>query len=158
MRIRAATLTDTERVFLTHKASIEALCAEHYEAQDIAGWIAVLSPGIYENAINEKIMIVVEKGAEILGLGILDLGHKEIAAVYIHPTVKGLGVGKKMLLELEKTASENNVDQLTLCSTINALDFYKHHGYLEKNKSFHELSNGVKLECMQMYKSLGGND
>lgn len=147
-------LTDTERIFLTHKVSIEVLCAGHYSAQDIAGWIKVLSPGIYENAIKKKVMIVAKDEDEIQGLGILDLEHKEIRAIYIHPEVKGRGVGKRILSELERTASENNTDQLTLYSTINARGFYKHHGYVEGKKLFHELPNGVKLECIRMHKAL----
>ena len=158
MTIRSATMLDTEKITAVHKASIEILCSECYAPNDIAGWVEVLSPGIYENAIREKVMIVAEDGDEILGLGILDLENKEIRAVYVHPRVKGMGIGKRLLLELEANASENNVDRLTLCSTINALGFYKHHGYTMESKTFHELPNGVKLECIRMHKAMNIKD
>lgn len=154
MNIRTATITDTERIAITHRASIEVLCSGCYSARDIAGWVDILSPGIYENAINEKVMIVAEEGNEIIGLGILDLERKEIGAIYIHPRVKGMGIGKRLLSELEATASENNLDGLTLYSTLNAHGFYKHHGYSGEEKTFHELPNGMKLECIQMHKTL----
>lgn len=154
MIIRAAAITDTERIAVTHTASIEALCSDCYAARDIAGWVEILSPNIYEHAINEKVMLVAEEDSEIVGLGILDLERSEISAVYVHPKIKGMGVGKRLLLELEAKALENNIDQLALCSTINALEFYKHCGYRGEDKTFHELSNGVKLECIRMHKTL----
>ena len=147
-------LADAEKVYLTHKASIETICAGHYYDRDIAGWIDILSPSIYENAIKEKIMIVAEDGGELLGLGILDALNKEICAIYIHPISKGTGLGKKILLELEYRARQKGIGYLTLCSTTNALGFYEHHDYERDETSFHELPNGIKLDCVKMHKTL----
>ena len=71
-------LSDIEKIYLTHKASIETLCAGHYSEQDITEWIDILLPSIYENAINEKVMIIAEDGDVLIGLGILDAVNKEI--------------------------------------------------------------------------------
>lgn len=157
MVIRSAKISDTEKIASTHKASIEALCSPSYNSQSIAGWIDIISPAIYESAIKDKIMILAEENGEVLGLGILDLEQGEIGAIYVHPNAKGTGCGKQLLLELESIASKNNVDQLTLYSTINALGFYQHYGYVSKNKTFHELPNGTKLECFKMNKTLEQN-
>jgi len=157
MEIRPAKLSDSERVYHTHKASIETLCAGYYCEQDVTGWVDILSPAIYENAINEKTMIVAEDGDELLGLGILDTENKEICAIYIHPSSAGIGLGKRILLELEHRAHEKDIETLTLCSTANALGFYEHHGYKKEGQTFHELPNGVKLECTQMRKALKKN-
>jgi len=157
MKIRPAMLSDAEKIYLTHKASIETLCADHYCEQDLAGWIDILSPGIYENAINEKVMIIAEDGDELLGLGIIDTENKEICAIYIHPSSKGTGIGKRILYELELRAQKKGIDFLTLYSTINALGFYKHHGYKKEEQTFHELPNGIRLECTQMRKTLNKN-
>jgi len=155
MIIRAATLRDSEQIAVTHRASIEGLCSECYNAQDVAGWVDIISPGIYESAINEKVMIVAAKGGEIIGLGILDLERQEVAAIYVHPQCKGTGVGKRLLSALEAKALEKHLDRLTLCSTINAVGFYSHNGYIREDKTFHVLPNGVKLECIRMQKPLG---
>ncbi|MCB2188705.1 MAG: GNAT family N-acetyltransferase [Deltaproteobacteria bacterium] len=154
MTIRTATINDTERIDVVHKASIASLCSGCYDDRDIAGWLDILSPDIYENAIHEKVMIVAESDNEIIGLGILDLASKEIGAIYVHPKAKGLGFGKQLLWELEARASENNIDLLTLCSTVNAHGFYKHHGYSGEDTTFHELPNGVRLKCFRMHKLL----
>jgi len=154
MVIRPAIMSDTEKICLTHKASIGTLCAGYYSDQQIAGWIDILSPHIYEDAINDKIMIVAEDSDELLGLGILDIVKKEISAIYIHPKSKGTGLGKRILFELEKKAQDKGFHILTLCSTSNALGFYEHHGYKKAGPMSHELPNGIKLECTQMHKYL----
>ncbi|WP_319557318.1 GNAT family N-acetyltransferase [Thiomicrorhabdus sp.] len=154
MVIRPAETSDTEKIAATHKASIETICSNFYNSQSIAGWVEILSPAIYEDAIENKVMILAEENEEILGIGILDLAEGEIGAIYIHPKAKGKGYGRKLLLELESIALKNNVTQLALCSTMNALGFYQHHGYIGTDKTFHELPNGIKLECIKMSKNL----
>lgn len=154
MVIRPAEISDTEKIAATHKASIEAVCSGSYNSQSIAGWVEILSPAIYEDAIEHKVMILAEENEEILGLGILDIEQGEIGAIYVHPKAKGKGYGRKLLLELESIALRNKVNKLALCSTINALGFYQHHGYIGTNKTLHELPNGIKLECIKMSKNL----
>ncbi|PLX95192.1 MAG: hypothetical protein C0620_04565 [Desulfuromonas sp.] len=154
MVIRSAQLSDTQKIAATHKASIEGVCANSYDAQSIAGWVAILSPAIYESAIEDKVMIVAEEQGDILGLGILDIEQAIIGAVYIHPKAKGTGCGWKLLSELEAIALKNDVSELTLFSTINALGFYQRHGYVSIEKAFHKLPNDVKLECVKMHKVL----
>jgi putative acetyltransferase len=154
MKIRCANINDTVKIAQTHKASIQELCKDHYKKEDIAGWLNIISPNTYENAIKENVFIVVKESDKILGLGILDLSNSEIKAVYVHPNSIKQGIGKKILSKLEKTASKNNINQLTLCSTLSAVNFYKHQGYTEESKTFHELSNGIKLECIKMNKTL----
>lgn len=140
-----------------HKASIETLCVGHYSAREISGWTQIISPAIYDNAIQEKIMIVAEQVDDILGLGILDVGNQEVGAVYIHPKATGKGVGRKVLSELEQKAAQNGVDHLSLRSTINAVGFYKKCGYTGSEIGFHEFPNGIRLKCIRMHKSLNHN-
>jgi len=154
MRLRPAAQTDTEIIARVHRASIEGLCREAYSAEDIAGWTALLEPEIYDNAIQEKIMLVAEDGGEIRGMGILDLKDGEVHAVYVHPDAAGQGLGQKILAELEKRALGNGVERLILSSTLNAVGFYKKHGYREEGRTVYQLSNGVKLDCVRMHKIL----
>jgi putative acetyltransferase len=154
MNIRLGTISDTEKISQTHKASIQKLCKGHYSSENIEKWTSILEPKIYENAIKEKILIVAEEENKIFGFGILDIDNAEICAVYIHPDHTDKGIAKNLLLELETIALEKNANRLNTCSTINALGFYKHHGYVETEKSFHQLPNNTKLECIKMYKIL----
>lgn len=157
MIIRSAKLSDSKKIAFMHKASIKLLCKKHYNSHEIANWIQVISPAIYKSAIQEKIIIVAEEGAEILGLGILDIENQEISAVYIHPKTTGTGIGKKLLAELEQISAKNGLNHLTLCSTTNASGFYKKCGYAGSKIDFHKLPNGIKLKCIRMHKTLKSN-
>ncbi len=154
MKIRLAMLADTKQMAIVHKASIEGLCAASYRAEDIAAWVSVISPEIYNSAIAEKVTLVAEENDQILGLGILNIIGREIDAVYIHPSVKGRGVGKAILAELERLALAEGAEAVTLRSTINALGFYEHYGYVQQSRTSHTLPNGAKLECIAMHKTL----
>ena len=100
-------------------------------------------------------MLVAEREGELIGLGIMDLEKQTINALYVHPKAAGAGVGKKLLLEMERKAAENGLNNLTLNSTVNARAFYEKHGYTGSEKNFHELPNGVRLECIGMHKKIG---
>lgn len=154
MNIRLGTISDTEKISQTHKLSIQALCKDYYSSENINKWTSILKPKIYENAVKEKILIVAEENNQILGFGILDVETAEICAVYIHPDHTGKGIAKDILLKLESFALEKGINCLNTCSTINALEFYKHCGYIETEKSIHQLPNNTKLECVKMYKKL----
>jgi len=154
MNIRLGIISDTEKISQTHKASIQKLCKDHYSSENIENWTSILKPEIYENAIKEKILIVAEENNIIYGFGILDIDTAEICAIYIHPDHTGKGIAKNILLRLESLAMAKNVYYLNTCSTINALGFYKHQGYIDTEKSFHLLPNNIELECIKMYKKL----
>ncbi len=154
MKIRSATINDLEKIARAHKASIRELCRNAYDVESIEKWTAILVPKIYENAIKEKVVIVAEEKNEIPGFGILDVRNAELSALYVHPGYAGRGIGKEILSRLEAIALENRIGRLNLCSTINAFGFYQHHGYIECGKTFHDLPNGAKLECIKMYKPI----
>jgi putative acetyltransferase len=156
MNIRLGTISDTEKISQIHKESIDKLCKDCYSPDNIEKWTSILNPEIYENAIKEKILIVAEEGNKICGFGILDIDNAELCAIYIQPNQIKKGIAKNILSKLESIALEKNVRNLSLCSTINALEFYKKQGYIEAGKTFHELSNGVKLNCVKMHKIIKG--
>lgn len=157
MQIRLATTYDLEEISKCHKASIRWLCKDYYSPESIDKWTNLLLPEIYESAIQEKVFIVAEQEGNLSGFGILDIKNKEISAIYVHPNSKGIGIGKKILFKLEAISLEKNIYQLHLCSTINASDFYKRHGYVENGTDFHELPDGTQLECIKMNKVIGEN-
>lgn len=154
MVIRKATQDDKVKISETHTLAIKKLCAESYSHDKIKAWTSVLVPSAYESAINDKHVVVADDDGFIAGLGILDLGSAEIHAVYVHPDYSGQGVGSLILEALEETARQNRLKLLTLYSTINAVQFYRHHCYQGDALKGHDLPNGARLECTEMRKCL----
>ncbi|MBN2570112.1 MAG: GNAT family N-acetyltransferase [Deltaproteobacteria bacterium] len=155
MNIRKASSTDKENLSRLHVASIRKLCVNHYTGEQLDAWTSVLTPAIYDQALEEKVFLVVHNAKQdLLGLGILDIGNAEVSAIYVHPDAAGKGIGSVLLNELEKIARSSNILKLTIHSTLNAKSFYMAHGYLEQALTFHNLPNGIKLECIRMFKEL----
>lgn len=64
------------------------------------------------------------------------------------------GIGKILLMNAEILAKLNNIETLTLSSTVNAVEFYHHMGYKGDIKTSHKLSSGVELDCVNMVKNI----
>lgn len=155
MYIRKVSSTDKENISRLHVASIRKLCVKHYTCEQLDAWISVLTPSVYDQALEEKVFLVADSAKQdLLGLGILDIGNAEVSAIYIHPDAAGKGIGSVLLNELEKIARSSDILKLTIHSTLNAKSFYMAHGYLEQELTFHNLPNGIKLECVRMFKEL----
>ena len=155
MKIRKASNADAENIARLHVASIMNLCVNHYTRDQLNAWTSVLIPSIYDQALREKVFLVAyDSQQHLLGLGIFDIEHAEVSAIYIHPDAAGKGIGSKLLNELEKLARNSNIVTITIHSTLNAQGFYAAHGYLEQELTFHTLPNGSKLECVRMVKDM----
>jgi len=155
MKIRKASSADKEKISRLHVASIRGLCASNYTLEQLNDWTSVLTPSAYDQALREKVFLVAYNSQhDLLGLGILDIRNAEVSAIYIHPDAAGKGIGSKLLNELEKIARNSNILKITVHSTLNAKGFYIAHGYLEQELTFHNLPNGLKLECIRMFKVL----
>ena len=155
MKIRKACSSDKDEISKLHVTSIRKLCVNHYTREQLNAWTSVVTPSVYDQALKEKVFLVAyDSQQDLLGIGILDVGSAEVSAIYIHPDATGKGVGSKLFNELEKIARKSNIFKITVYSTLNAKGFYMVHGYLEQELTFHNLSNGSKLECIRMFKNL----
>ena len=155
MEIRNALEADREEIREVHVASIRKLCRRHYAPEQVAAWTDILVPSVYDQALREKeFLVACDAQGHLLGLGILDLENTEISAIYIHPDHTGKGVGSALLYAFEQMARHKDKLEIVVHSTLNAKGFYKAHGYTEQESAFHELPNGLRLECIRMVKIL----
>lgn len=155
MKIRKACNADKENISILHIASIKKLCEKYYSCDQISAWTSLLIPSAYDQALREKaFLIACDSKQNLMGIGILDAKNAEVSAIYIHPDSVGKGVGSRLLNELERLAGNSNITTITVHSTLNAEGFYKVHGYIKEELTFHDLPNGSKLECVRMLKYL----
>ncbi len=152
--LRNVVEADFEALAGVHKKSIRELCGAHYTTAQIESWTGILEPGIYDQALQEKVFIVARDGQGILGFGMLDLKKAEVSAVYLSPEAIGRGLGRRVLEELEQTAARKGLVYLTVYATLNAIGFYRHHGYKPIEDTFHVLPDNTRLECVKMEKRL----
>jgi len=57
-----------------------------------------------------------------------------IASVFVHPLFARLGIGGRLLAEVEARARRSGFDQLGTSTTINAVAFFERYGYREASR------------------------
>jgi ribosomal protein S18 acetylase RimI-like enzyme len=134
---RKATIDDAAAIATLVAESIREVCGPAYRNNKriIGLWCADKTPSQMAQNIgaqNNYTMVGVMDG-RIVGVGLL---HKygEIALCYVLPGYLGKGVGRGLLAGMERKAKDLSIKTLILKSTLNAISFYQHHGYVEDGR------------------------
>jgi GNAT superfamily N-acetyltransferase len=125
--LRPARRGDGRSVFELTWASVKGLAQKHYSPEVIANWMGERSPGYYENLIDRGHMIVAEQSAVIIGF--VDAEPGEVTRLFILPGAAGSGVGKRLLHVGIEMARRGHNGPVRVEATLNAVDFYKKHGF-----------------------------
>lgn len=169
MEIREAKPEDAECIRSVHYDSIRKLGLEAYSPKQVNAWSRGCHSTNYVNKICDAKLetIVTENESEITGFGILNLDppsdyeskiDAEIQAVYMNPDYARNGHGSMIYKELEKRASKRMIAKLGLWASLNAVPFYKSHGYETVCEHVHEFSSheqtGVTGTVIEMIKEI----
>ncbi|HBE70849.1 MAG TPA: N-acetyltransferase [Planctomycetaceae bacterium] len=85
------------------------------------------------------IHVLATAGGEAVGTGRLDLGQAgKIGRVAVLGPFRKLGIGRKMMLELENVAREQQLDGIWFHAQLTAVSFYKRLGYQTEGDEFEE--------------------
>jgi ribosomal protein S18 acetylase RimI-like enzyme len=124
--IRPARGDDAARVHELHTVSVRTLCAGHYAADVVDGWLARRAPADYRRPIERGDLFVAERGGEVVGFG--EAAPGRILAIYVDPAAARQGVGQALLRHAIGRAGPGPV---RLEATLNARAFYARHGFVE---------------------------
>jgi uncharacterized cupin superfamily protein/GNAT superfamily N-acetyltransferase len=151
--IRRAEILDAEAIHLAHMKSINEICSKDHSPDEIRVWGGrSYNPDFRIPAIQEQFYLVVECENEIEGfcqlkINMSDQGFKtaHLYGLYITSKMLNKRVGFKLLnLALEFSKSEN-VKEVTLKSSITALEFYKKNGFAGSGEMSGLVRDGVKI-------------
>ena len=154
VEIRRATLRDRKAIYHVQTHAIEETCRTGYSLEQVQAWSSSLRPDDYTEVIYSREFIVARDKRAVVGFGQLDLTRGHIEAVYVLPACQRRGIGSAILAHLEAAARKAGHRKLTLSSTLNALPFYQHAGFVELRPGERRLPNGMSLPCVDMEKNL----
>jgi putative acetyltransferase len=100
----------------------------------------------------EGVILIAELDGKMVGTGTQVGG--QIKRVYVEVAIQGKGLGKMIMLELEKRAKDNGVKEVRLYSSVPAKKFYDAIGYKTHSEAFIEIK-GKRLDYYNMNKGLG---
>lgn len=183
LAIRLATPDDAAAVTRVFHTAIHGKAACSYDAEQLAAWcagrdetqfrrelergvnpflVAVLPPGTTQTppipSANVDAAPVPPPSPCVVGFGALR--GDEVAYLYAAPQAPP-GTGGALLRELERRAVEQGWPELRLTASLNALDFYKEHGYRELRRDIRTMSvdgGFVRLVALEMRKQLVEKD
>ena len=93
--LRQARREDALRLHELHTASVRTLCASHYGAEIIDGWLKNRSADGYLAPIKRGVLFVAQPDNRIIGFGEAAAGV--VVAVYVDPSGIRQGVGSALL-------------------------------------------------------------
>jgi putative acetyltransferase len=109
--------------------SIRELNSKDYSPQQIETILRMYDKPFLKRGV----VIVAEKDSQIIGAAKATpfrfAGFKSIQAVFTHPHFIRMGVGKALVHEIERQANIGNIKQLSVTSSLTAVDFYMSLGY-----------------------------
>nr|QCL09344.1 acetyltransferase domain protein [Rhizobium rhizogenes] len=141
-----------------HHAAVLITAAKDYAPEIIEQWAPMpVSAGAISrfnaNAENE-VRFVAEVDGEVVGFAAIVPSNEELRACYVSPKAAGKGVGKALVVELERAAKQEGLAILRLNSSLTAHPFYEAMGYQTESRGEHVLGSGQRMSCIHMTKKL----
>jgi N-acetylglutamate synthase-like GNAT family acetyltransferase len=122
-------------------------------------WAASLDPDNVRwmadiTASRSELILVAEIDGRVAGFGSIVPKNRELRAVYVHPEHGRVGIGGRILAELETLARKHGMSELAMDASLNAEDFYAKRGFAVVEKGEHVLRGGARMSCVKMRKAL----
>lgn len=160
--IRRAVVADAEGITMAHRAAILAKAVRDYPPEVLEDWAGpITEEGM--SKLQEKILspdhifFVAVFADQIIGFSEACITEQQLTACYTKPNPVG-GVGAKLLQALETEVLAAGCAVLKTHSSINAVPFYKKHGYEVLEYAEHLRDSGLTMACAKMRKTLGDTE
>ena len=151
--IRKACKVDAQEIWDIRKAAISSQCKGHYSPKELEIWTNGEMTNQFMDAIEDSFYVATLDG-RVVGTGMINLESGKVDAIFVHPSHMRTGIGRQVLLHLEKLALDAGLTLLSLDSTLNAAPFYREHGFVGDSVAKYESPRGISLSCIPMIKSL----
>lgn len=120
------TLKEITRI---HKECIKQINSQYYSNKQIKEWVSLINIKNVEDQLKNTIWIIIKENNKIIGFGQYSLIDKEIYQIQVDPGMQRKGYGRKIYEYIEEDFKRNNINEITLLSTLNAIAFYKSLGF-----------------------------
>jgi len=141
-----------------HALSFKTLASGSHSAEQVFAHIRFMNSDGYAADIAQSNMLCARDGVGRLMAtsGWLAMNRAPTTArirkVFVHPDMAGTGLGRRMVGVTEIAARDQGTEDFFVRANINAKGFYKRLGYTEIKPSVMEVSGGINLPVMYMFK------
>jgi putative acetyltransferase len=155
--VRSMRPEDAGRFLEIQGDAVRGLAAKDYPPSVIEAWAAPLTPQFMERFLanpDREIRLIAELDGHSAGIGAIVVDDSELRACYVDPSAARRGVGRALVVEIERIAREHQLDHLHLEASITAEPFYLALGYQVERRHDFFLRAGVPMSAVQMRKRL----
>src|SRR5262245_7583676 len=137
--IRRIGLDDHSHVRHLHVRALQAQAGDALSDAELAAFAAFVVSPAYSDLLRAEEVHGAFTDGQLIGtaswLANGDDGETaRIASVFVHPMFTRLGIGGRLLAEVEARACQSGFDQMGASATINAVPFFERYGYAEASR------------------------
>jgi len=129
IKIRSATTADLTAISVLRKTAIKAMSARQISSTERLNQSTSTAPTSLINRVSDGRMLVACHPDGVLASAGLDLTCQELVEVYVAPAAQGIGLGRRMVVNIEKLAVQYGLLQLQVCAAASASPFFHACGY-----------------------------
>lgn len=151
--IRKATAADATAVWQIRSAAIRLQCRGFYPEDLLERWTDGQMTDRFVKVVADKFYVATVLD-DVVGTGMICLETGQVDAIFVRPDMMRHGVGRSMLVFLERLGSDAGLTELVLSSTLNAAAFYRQCGFVGDTIGVYQSPRGFTLDCIPMSKAL----
>jgi GNAT superfamily N-acetyltransferase len=137
--VRRVGLDDHGQVRYLHARAMRTQCGDALSDAELTAFLAFVGSPAYSDHLRTEEVHGAFIDGQLIGtaswLASADDGETaRIASVFVHPMFARLGVGGRVLAEVEGRASQSGFDRLGAAAIVSAVPFFERHGYAEASR------------------------
>ena len=122
-----------------------------YGPEIISSWVNNINENNVLSQWENSTWLVIKENNKVVGFAQYSLKEKELFQIQVDPDYQGKGYGKQLYKYIEQEFLKNEIEKISLKSTLNAKQFYIEMGFFEIGNL-----NYDRIEMSRMEKLLVG--
>ncbi|MGC1503305.1 MAG: GNAT family N-acetyltransferase [Sulfitobacter sp.] len=148
---RSGQPSDSQMMLKVHTAAILELGRSEYTPEECQSWAHGLTLQGYQSAMARgECFIVAVRGGKIIGFCSFD--SNEIMGLFVAPDSARLGVGTRLLKQVEENIRAIGAEHIFLDAALSAVSFYSASGYAKLRTEQWLTRGGLELVSVKMKK------
>ncbi|WP_156419530.1 GNAT family N-acetyltransferase [Aureimonas sp. AU12] len=142
--LRPARPEDAEGISRVVMKTLRETNAKDYSPEVIARVEQSFSPSAVSDLLVQRLVFVAVNDDAVIGTASLD--GRVVRTVFIEPGWQGRGVGRALMIEVERAALDRGVATLAVPSSVTAEPFYAKLGFISVRDSYHGEERTIIME------------
>jgi len=144
--ITEATIKHIKDIVKIHKKCVLVSNSKLYGPEIISSWVNNINEKNVLSQWENSTWLVIKENNKVVGFAQYSLKEKELFQIQVNPDYQGKGFGKNLYIYIEQDFLKNEIENISLNSTLNAKQFYKEMGFFETGKIDY---NGIHMFRME---------